>query len=84
MGDETLYNDRQRREGMALRRYGGDFPKLKPKGFARQDRKKDGKPKLETTAASCAASTIPIPTSSATAISCLVRRRLSEQYLFFA
>ncbi len=39
----TLYKDHQGREGMALRRYGGDFPKLKQKGFAWQDRKKDGK-----------------------------------------
>ncbi len=84
MGKETLYNDRQSREGMALGRYGGDFAKLKPKGFAWQDRKKEGKNPFETTAASCAAKTILLPTSSETAISCLVRRILSEQYLSFS
>ncbi len=43
MGKETLYNDREGREGMALGIYGGNFAKLKPKGFAWQDRKKEEK-----------------------------------------
>ncbi len=45
--------------------------------------RRTGKTQLETTAASYAASAIPTPTSSATAISYRVRRRRSGQYLSF-